>query len=223
MNRPSVNWEGGPAVIFASGMSAAAAIFELSSALVMLSCYPKTVTIRRGYSPRAIFTQMASRVRLAPTVGNAQQQALTGAKLLWLESPSNPGLEVCDIAALATAAHAAGALVAVDNTTPTVLGQQPLALGADFSMASDTKGAHRALGSHPGPRGHAGAGVGRPPTRVADAARGDPGSDGSVVSASLVGHGGRAPRAPVPQRPGAGNVARQPVRRAGGTLSRFTL
>src|SRR5207245_11274623 len=62
-----------------------------------------------------------------------------GAKLLWLESPSNPGLEVCDIAALAAAAHAAGALVAVDNTTPTVLGQQPLALGADFSMASDTK------------------------------------------------------------------------------------
>lgn len=56
-----------------------------------------------------------------------------------MESPSNPGLEVCDIAQMVRAAHAAGALVAVDNTTPTVLGQRPLALGADFSVASDTK------------------------------------------------------------------------------------
>ena len=48
-------------------------------------------------------------------------------------------MEICDIAALAEAAHRAGALVAVDNTTPTALGQLPLALGADFSVASDTK------------------------------------------------------------------------------------
>jgi cystathionine gamma-lyase len=46
---------------------------------------------------------------------------------------------VYDIAALSEAAHRAGALVAVDNTTPTPLGQLPLALGADFSVASDTK------------------------------------------------------------------------------------
>jgi cystathionine gamma-lyase len=85
------------------------------------------------------FTQMGVHVHLAPTAGNAQQQYLHGARLLWLESPSNPGLEVCDIATLVSAAHDAGALVAVDNTTPTVLGQCPLALGADFSVASDTK------------------------------------------------------------------------------------
>ncbi len=48
-------------------------------------------------------------------------------------------MEICDIAALSEAAHKAGALVAVDNTTPTPLGQLPLALGADFSVASDTK------------------------------------------------------------------------------------
>jgi len=48
-------------------------------------------------------------------------------------------MEVCDIAALCERAHRAGALVAVDNTTATALGQQPLALGADFSVASDTK------------------------------------------------------------------------------------
>src|SRR6202522_2650782 len=48
-------------------------------------------------------------------------------------------MDVYDIAALSQAAHRAGALVAVDNTTPTPLGQLPLALGADFSVASDTK------------------------------------------------------------------------------------
>jgi cystathionine gamma-lyase len=131
--------EGGPAVIFASGMSAVAAIFGVvlrpgDVVVLPADSYYTTRVLAEGY-----FTQMGIQVRMAPTVGNAQQQALTGAKLLWLESPSNPGLDVCDIAALATAAHVAGALVAVDNTTPTVLGQQPLALGADFSMASDTK------------------------------------------------------------------------------------
>src|SRR4030095_3182290 len=96
--------------------------------------YYTTRVLAGGY-----FTQMGVQVRMAPTVGNAQQQALTGAKLLWVESPSNRGVGFCDMAPLAAAAQAAGALVAVDNTTPTILGQQPLALGADFSMASDTK------------------------------------------------------------------------------------
>ena len=50
-----------------------------------------------------------------------------------------PKLDVCDISLLSAAAHAAGALIAVDNTTATALGQQPLALGADYSVASDTK------------------------------------------------------------------------------------
>src|SRR5262249_7116675 len=131
--------EGGPAVLFASGMAAVAAILGVvlrpgDVVVLPADSYYTTRVLAEGY-----FTQMGIQVRLAPTLGNAQQQALTGAKLLWLESPSNPGLEVCDIAALVTAAHAAGALVAVDNTTPTVLGQPPLALGADFSMASDTK------------------------------------------------------------------------------------
>ena len=48
-------------------------------------------------------------------------------------------MEICDIAKLSEAAHRAGALVAVDNTTATPLGQLPLALGADFSVASDAK------------------------------------------------------------------------------------
>jgi cystathionine gamma-lyase len=56
-----------------------------------------------------------------------------------LETPANPGLDVCDLASVIPSAHAAGALVAVDNTTATPLGQRPLEYGADFSVSSDTK------------------------------------------------------------------------------------
>ncbi|MFI6009333.1 cystathionine gamma-lyase [Streptomyces sp. NPDC051243] len=78
-------------------------------------------------------------VRTAPTGGDAQLGVLDGAKLLWIETPSNPGLDVCDIRRLVSEAHARGALVAVDNTLATPLGQRPLELGADFSVASGTK------------------------------------------------------------------------------------
>lgn len=131
--------EGGPAVLFASGMAAVAAIFGVvlrpgDSVVLPADSYYTTRVLAEGY-----LTQMGIQVRSAPTRDNAQAQHLHGAKLLWIESPSNPALEVCDIAALVDAAHAQGVLVAVDNTTATVLGQQPLLLGADFSMASDTK------------------------------------------------------------------------------------
>jgi cystathionine gamma-lyase len=102
--------------------------------ILPMSSYYTGRVIANGY-----FAQMGVQVRVAPTANNAQRHQLAGAKLLWLESPANPGLDVCDIAALSEAAHAVGALVAVDNTTPTPLGQQPLVLGADFSVASDTK------------------------------------------------------------------------------------
>ena len=55
------------------------------------------------------------------------------------QTPSNPRLDLVDIAAAAEAAHAAGALLAVDNTVCTPLGQQPLAHAADFAMLSGTK------------------------------------------------------------------------------------
>jgi cystathionine gamma-lyase len=86
------------------------------------------------------FASHGIKVRKAPTAGNAQGALLQGATLLWLESPSNPGLDVCDLKELARQAHSAGALVAVDNTTATPLGQRPIELGADFSVSSDTKG-----------------------------------------------------------------------------------
>lgn len=60
-------------------------------------------------------------------------------RLVWVETPSNPLLKIADIAAIAEAAHKAGALVAVDNTWASPVGQQPLALGADLVMHATTK------------------------------------------------------------------------------------
>ncbi|GAC1388919.1 MAG: cystathionine gamma-lyase [Ktedonobacteraceae bacterium] len=131
--------EGGPALVFASGMAAVTAVLGITlragNVLVMPSDgYYTARMLAEGY-----FASLGIEVRLAPTAGNAQRELLEGAMLLWLETPNNPGLDVCDIAELAATAHHHGALVAVDNTTATVLGQQPLQLGADFSVSSDTK------------------------------------------------------------------------------------
>ncbi len=60
-------------------------------------------------------------------------------KLVWLETPTNPALNIVDIAAASEAAHAVGALVVVDNTFATPYLQQPLALGADAALHSTTK------------------------------------------------------------------------------------
>lgn len=126
-------------IVFSSGMAAVAAIlgvtFQADDVLVMpTDAYYAARVVAGSY-----FSAPGVEVRFAPTAGNAQQDYLEGAKLLWLETPSNPGLDVCDIALLADAAHAAGALVAVDNTSASCIGQTPLALGADFSLSSDTK------------------------------------------------------------------------------------
>jgi cystathionine gamma-lyase len=131
--------EGGAALAFSSGMAAITAIFGVTlrpGDLVVLpsDSYYTVRVLAEGY-----LSQMGIRVKTAPTAGNAQKGLIPGAKLLWLETPSTPALDVCDIATLTDLAHQAGVLVAVDNTTPTVLAQKPLALGADFSIASDTK------------------------------------------------------------------------------------
>jgi cystathionine gamma-lyase len=60
-------------------------------------------------------------------------------KLVWIESPTNPLLQIVDIAAIADMAHKAGALLAVDNTFASPYLQQPLALGADYVVHSTTK------------------------------------------------------------------------------------
>ncbi|MFJ6896980.1 cystathionine gamma-lyase [Streptomyces hokutonensis] len=125
-------------LVFASGMAAISAVL-----LSQLRAGDTVVLPNDGYQVlplvRAQLEAYGIEVRTAPTGGDAQLDLLDGAKLLWLETPSNPGLDVCDIRRLVEAAHARGALVAVDNTLATPLGQRPLELGADFSVASGTK------------------------------------------------------------------------------------
>lgn len=60
-------------------------------------------------------------------------------KLMMLESPTNPRMQVCDLRALTEIAHEAGALSVVDNSILTFMYQRPLDLGADISMTSATK------------------------------------------------------------------------------------
>ncbi|MGW6579169.1 cystathionine gamma-lyase [Streptomyces globisporus] len=125
--------------VFASGMAAITAVL-----LSQVRSGDAVVLPDDGYQALPLVREQLAaygvEVRTAPTGGDAQLALLTGAKLLWIESPSNPGLDVCDIRRLVEAAHTAGALVAVDNTLATPIGQRPLELGADFSVASDTKG-----------------------------------------------------------------------------------
>ncbi|MEU8473839.1 cystathionine gamma-lyase [Streptomyces hygroscopicus] len=126
-------------VVFSSGMGAIAAVLlsqlRQGDAAVLPSdgyqLLPALIERLEGYGVT---------VRTAPTAEDAQLAVLDDrTKLLWLETPSNPGLDVCDIRRLAAAAHDRGALVAVDNTLATPLGQRPLELGADFAVASGTK------------------------------------------------------------------------------------
>jgi cystathionine gamma-lyase len=132
--------EGGEAVVFASGMAATAAVLGSVLRPGEVAVLPADGYYTARMLAEGFFVQIGVEVRMAPTAGEAQAGCLDGAKLLWLESPSNPGLDVCDIGALVRLAHQRDTLVAVDNTTATVLGQRPLGLGADFSLASDTKG-----------------------------------------------------------------------------------
>jgi cystathionine gamma-lyase len=126
-------------VVFASGMAAISAVV-----FSQLRAGEAVVLPDDGYQALPLLRERLEaygvEVRTAPTAGDAQLRVLDGARLLWIETPSNPGLDVCDVPRLAQEAHARGALVAVDNTLATPLGQRPLELGADFSVASDTKG-----------------------------------------------------------------------------------
>ncbi|HWO66515.1 MAG TPA: cystathionine gamma-lyase [Umezawaea sp.] len=126
--------DGGECVLFPSGMAAISTLLRL-----VLRTGDTVVLPGDGYflTRKFVAEHMEVVVREVPTAGPWPD--FDGVSLVLLETPSNPGLDVCDIAALSHAAHAAGALVAVDNTTATPLGQQPLRLGADVVVASDTK------------------------------------------------------------------------------------
>jgi cystathionine gamma-lyase len=129
--------EGGEVVLFASGMAAAAALLLTTlrpgdAVAIDRDCYLNVRRLARTHlEPRGVEVRLAHHSELSG--------ALQGAAMLWLESPSNPKLDVYDIGALAESARAAGALTVVDNTTAGPLSQKVLDLGADFALTSATK------------------------------------------------------------------------------------
>lgn len=131
--------DGGEAVTFSSGMAAVGAVLRLAARPGRAVVLPSDGYYLTRALAHAELAPLGVAVREVPTAGPWPDGVLDDATLLMLETPSNPGLDVCDIAARAAEGHAAGALVAVDNTTATPLGQRPLALGADLAVTSDTK------------------------------------------------------------------------------------
>ncbi|HEY7720029.1 MAG TPA: PLP-dependent aspartate aminotransferase family protein, partial [Pedococcus sp.] len=130
--------EGGQALVFASGMGAVAAAVSLvphgGAVVVPEHAYNGTTALLD-----ALAEEGRVEVRRYAADGTSPSRLLEGAAVLWVESPTNPMLEVSDVSALAAAARAAGALVVCDNTFATPLVQQPLALGADVVVHSVTK------------------------------------------------------------------------------------
>ncbi|MCQ1957677.1 PLP-dependent transferase [Arthrobacter sp. zg-Y826] len=128
-----------PALVFGSGLA------SVMAALSLVPAGGVVVMPRHSYQGSLLLAaEEAANGRFSVrTVDIAETQdviaQLDGASLLWVESPTNPMLEVADIAALADAAHAAGALVVADNTFSTPLVTRPLELGADVVVHSVTK------------------------------------------------------------------------------------
>jgi cystathionine gamma-lyase len=131
--------EGGTATVFASGMAAVSAVLIPLTrpgdiVVIPSDCYGAVRTLGSEH--------LASRgvdVRFVPSEQTALEEAAEGARLVWVETPTNPGLDVIDLEAVGRAARRAGALLAVDSTLATPLAQRPLELGADLSVCSDSK------------------------------------------------------------------------------------
>ncbi|MBM3569606.1 MAG: cystathionine gamma-lyase [Alphaproteobacteria bacterium] len=130
--------EGAETRVFPSGMAAVSAVLY-----GLLKAGDRVLLPSDGYyTVRALADRFLKPLGVsAVALPTAQFETAdpSGYRLVWIETPSNPGLELCDIARVAARAKAAGALVAVDNTTMTPLGQRPLDLGADVVVSSDTK------------------------------------------------------------------------------------
>ncbi|HMG99274.1 MAG TPA: cystathionine gamma-synthase, partial [Gaiellales bacterium] len=133
--------EGGAhGVCFSSGMGATTAIMELfspgSRTVAINDVYGGTYRLfSKLYAPKGYDYEYLD----LTDESTARQAFERPADLVWLETPSNPLLKIVDIAAIAERAHAAGAVVVVDNTFASPYLQQPLALGADIVVHSTTK------------------------------------------------------------------------------------
>jgi cystathionine gamma-synthase len=131
--------EGGQTLSFSSGMAAISAVFSI------LPIGAPVVASNQGYSgTMGLLNQHHASGRLEVRfvdITNTQEviAAMKGAALLWLESPTNPCLDLADLVALIAAAKKLTIGVGVDNTFATPLVQQPLSMGADIVMHSVTK------------------------------------------------------------------------------------
>ena len=131
--------EGGATLSFSSGMAAVSAVFSI------LPIGAPVVASNQGYSGvMGLLNQFHASGRLEVRfveITNTEEviAAMKGAALVWLESPTNPCLDIADLPALITAAKELGIGVAVDNTFATPLVQKPLSMGADIVMHSVTK------------------------------------------------------------------------------------
>ena len=131
--------EGGQTLSFSSGMAAISAVFSI------LPIGAPVVASNQGYSgTMGLLNQHHASGRLEVrfvdiTKTDEVIAAMKGAALLWIESPTNPCLDIADLAALIAAAKKQSIGVGVDNTFATPLVQKPLSMGADIVMHSVTK------------------------------------------------------------------------------------
>lgn len=130
--------EAAPALLFPSGMGAiSAALFATLQAgdrlLVPSDGYYNVRKLADGF-----LKGFGVEVEARPTTGFGEG-GFEGFAVVFIETPSNPGLDLVDLATTCAAVRAAGGITVVDNTTMTPLGQRPLELGADVVVASDTK------------------------------------------------------------------------------------
>jgi len=131
---------GADATAYASGSAASLAVFSLlrpgDHVIAPIEAYHGTAKqIRDILGPMGVRYSFVDATNLT-----AVRDSLTNeTRLLWIETPSNPMLNLSDIEALAALGHARGALVCVDNTFATPIWQRPLILGADLVMHSSTK------------------------------------------------------------------------------------
>jgi cystathionine gamma-lyase len=149
--------EDAPALAFPSGMAAISATFY-----ALLRSGDRLLLPSDGYyTTRLLADRFLSGMGVAfdtrPTASFGDG-GFDGYRMVYVETPANPGLDVCDLRAVSAAAHAAGAVVVADNTTMTPFGQRPLDLGADIVVAADTKA----------PNGHSDALFGHVATRDGD-------------------------------------------------------
>ncbi len=130
--------ESGETIVFPSGMAACSAVMSgllTSGQTVVLPADGYYAT--RAYA-EAFLVPNGITLKLIKTAALIDAD-FTDVRLVLIETPSNPMLDVVDIQLLADKVHRTGGLLAIDNTTATVLGQRPLLLGADISISADTK------------------------------------------------------------------------------------